>query len=138
MRVDERERIELGRFLAFLRALQGIGTQAELARLTDVPRTEINRYEKGKQKPHPATFERIRSGLGIPQRLIGFLRWCHSLVLRSQTLAERLDQKPPSDVRLPEETHAAVVEIVERHLAMARAEHALLRAEKSPDHARPG
>lgn len=138
MRVDKQERIEGGKFIAFLRALQGIESQAELSRITEVPRTEINRYENGKQKPHPATFEKIRSRLGIPHRLVRFLRWCHRLVLRSQALADKLEQTPPSEPRLPEEARAVVIDIVERALAMARAEHALLRAEKSPDHAGPG
>lgn len=132
------ERIEAGRFIAFLRWLRGVDSQSELARLTGIPRTEINRYEKGKQKPLPSTFEKIRSKLGIPPRLVAFLRWCHHLVLRSQAMAERLEAAPPCEPRLPDEARAAVCEIVERALAMARAEHALLRAEKSPDHAKPG
>ena len=130
------ERIEAGRFVAFLRHLWDVDSQAELARMTGIPRTDINRYEKGKQKPKPATFEKIRSKLGIPHRLVAFLRWCHGLVLRSEAMAERLEAAPPCEPRLPEEARAAVCEIVERALAMARAEHALLRAEKSPDHAR--
>lgn len=132
------EKIEAGRFVAFLRHLRDVDSQAELSRLTGISRTEINRYEKGRQKPRPATFEKIRSKLVVPPRLVAFLRWCHHLVLRSQTLAERLEAAPPSEPRLPEETRAAVCEIVERALAMARAEHALLRAEKSRDHAKPG
>lgn len=135
---DEQEKIEAGRFIAFLRGLLGVDSQAELSRLTGIPRTEINRYEKGKQKPQPATFEKIRSKLGVPQRLLGFLRWTHRLVLRSQAMAERLEATPPSEARLPDEARAAVCEIVERALTMARAEHAMLRAAKSPEHAKPG
>ncbi|MES1245716.1 MAG: helix-turn-helix transcriptional regulator [Acidobacteriota bacterium] len=122
------ERIEAGRFIAFLRWLRGIDSQAELARLTEIPRTEINRYEKGRQKPQSATFEKIRSKLGIPHRLVAFLRGCHGLVLRSQAMAERLEAAPPCEPRLPEEARAAVCDIVERALAMARAEHAMLQA----------
>jgi len=132
------ERLEAGRFIAFLRGLRGIASQAELARLTGIPRTEINRYEKGRQKPQPANFEKIRSKLGIPDRLIVFLRWCHRLVLRSQAMAEKLEATPPSETRLPDDARAAACEIVERALAMARVEHAMLRAAKSPDHAKPG
>jgi transcriptional regulator with XRE-family HTH domain len=128
MKNTRQERLEAGRFIAFLRALLGIGSQAKLARLTGIPRTEINRYEKGRQKALSANFEKIRSGLGIPPRLLAFLRWTHRLVLRSQALAERLEAAPPSEPRLPEETRAAVCEIVERALAMARAEHSLLRS----------
>jgi transcriptional regulator with XRE-family HTH domain len=131
------ERIEAGRFIAFLRHLRDVDSQAELSRMTGIPRTEINRYEKGKQKPLPATFEKIRSKLGIPPRLVAFLRWCHNLMLRSEALADRLEAVPPSEPRLPEEARAVVCEIVERALAMARAEHALVRDE-SPDHAKPG
>jgi transcriptional regulator with XRE-family HTH domain len=134
---DEKERIEFGRFIAYLRGLQGVESQARLSRLTGIPRTEINRYEKGKQTPQPATFEKIRSKLAIPQRLLDFLRWTHRLVLRSQAMAERLEATPASEPRLPDETQAALCEIVRRALAMARAEHAMLRAAKSPDQAKP-
>lgn len=138
---DNQERIEAGRFIAFLRHLKGIDSQAELSRRTGIPRTEINRYEQGKQKPQAATFEKIRAGLDIPRRQLAFLRWCHRLVLRAEPLAERLDRTPPSEPRLPEDARAAAADILERALAMARAEHALLRAETEktgpPPHGNP-
>ena len=137
MNDDEYERIEAGRFIAFVRTLWDIDTQAELSRLTDIPRSELNRYEQGRQKPLPSTLEKIRSALGIPERLFRFLRWSHRLIFRSQAMADRLDETPPSEPRLPEDAQAAVREILERGLAMARAEQALLRLE-SPDHAKPG
>jgi transcriptional regulator with XRE-family HTH domain len=127
------ERFEAGRFVAFLRNLRDVASQSELARMTGIPRTEINRYEKGRQKPLPENFEKIRSTLAVPPRLVAFLRWCHHLVVRSQALTERLDATPPCEPRLPEDVRAAVNEIVDRALAMARAEHALLRAETRPD-----
>jgi transcriptional regulator with XRE-family HTH domain len=130
MNDDIQERIEAGRFIAFLRHVRGIDSQAELSRLTDISRADINRYEHGKQKPRAATFEKIRSGLGIPARQLAFLRWCHRLIFRSGTLSESLDKTPPSEPRLPEDDRAAAVDILERALAMARAEHALLRAER--------
>jgi transcriptional regulator with XRE-family HTH domain len=126
---DKQERIEAGRFIAFLRHLRGIDSQAELSRLTNISRADINRCENGRQKPQAATFEKIRAGLGIPRRQLAFLRWCHRLIRRAEALAERLDKTPPSEPRLPEEARAAAVDILERALAMARAEHALLRAE---------
>lgn len=129
MKGDNQERIEAGRFIAFLRHLRGIDSQAELSRLTDISRADINRYEQGKQKPQAATFERIRSRLAIPVRHLAFLRWCHRLIHRSEALSERLDKTPPSEPRLPEDARAAAVDILERALAMARAEHVLLRAE---------
>ena len=60
---------------------------------------------------------------GIPGRQLAFLRWCHRLIHRSKALAERLDKTPPSEPRLPEDARAAAVDILERALAMARAEH---------------
>lgn len=129
MQDDEQERIETGRFIAFLRWFRGIENQSELARVTGVPRSDINRYEKGRLKPQAATFEKIRSRLGLTPRLARFLRWCHRMILHAEAQADRLEATPPSETRLPDEDRAAAVDILERALAMARAEHALLRGE---------
>ncbi len=135
MKDAEQDRIESGKLITFLRGLAGIESQAELSRVTGIPRTEINRIEQGKQKPMPATFEKIRAGLGLARRLVGFLRWCHRLVRKAQAMAQGLEEAPPSELRLPEETRAAVWDIVERALALARAEHVLMRGTRSSDRA---
>ncbi len=135
MKDDKQDRVEEGKFFTFLRILAGIETQAELSRITGMPRTEINRIENGKQTPMPATFERIRVGLGLARQLVGFLRWCHRLIRKALAMADRLEEAPPSEVRLPEETQAAVLSIVERAMALARAEQMLLRGQRSQDRA---
>lgn len=129
---DEQDRRSWGDFIAFLRWLLGIGTQAELSRRSGIPRSEINRYEQGKQKPQPATFQQMTERLGVPGRLVAFLRWCHRLIRKAHALAQRLEEVPASEPRIPEETRAAVWDIVERALALARAEHALLRSTPVP------
>ncbi len=126
---DNPERNEEARFLVFLRGFKGIDSQSELSRLTGISRADISRYENGKQKPQAATFKRILEGLGIAPHQIAFLRWCHRLLFRAEAYADSLDKAPPSEPRIPEDARAAVVDILERALAMARAEHALLRAE---------
>ncbi len=137
MKDAEQDRIESGKFITFLHGLAGIESQAELSRVTGIPRTEINRLEQGKQKPMPATFERIRAGLGLASRLVDFLRWCHRLIRKAQATAQLLEETPPSELRLPKETRAAAWDIVERALALAQAEHVLLRGTRSPDRASP-
>lgn len=124
---DEQDRRSWGDFIAFLRWLLGIDTQAELSRRSGIPRSEINRYEQGRQKPQPATFQQMTERLGVPGRLIGFLRWCHRLIRRAHTHARTLEEAPASEPRIPEETRGAVWDVVERALALARAEHAVLR-----------
>lgn len=126
---NKQERSEEVRFLVFLRIFKGIDSQSGLFRLTGIARADISRYESGKQKPHAATFRKIVEGLGISPHQLAFLRWCHHLLFRARASADRLDKAPPSEPRVPEDARAAAVDILERALAMARAEHALLRAE---------
>ena len=124
---DEQDRKSWGDFIAFLRWLLGIDTQAELSRKSGIPRSEINRYEQGRQKPQPATFQQMTERLGVPGRLVAFLRWCHRLIRKAHALARGLEEAPASEPRTSEQTRAAVWDVVERALALARAEHALLR-----------
>ena len=134
---DEQDRRSGGDFIAFLRWLLGIDTQAELSRRSGIPRSEINRYEQGKQKPQPATFQQLTERLGVPGRLIGFLRWCHRLIRKAHAHALKLEETPASEPRIPEETREAVWDIVERALALARAEHAFLRSTPIPRRTSP-
>ncbi len=135
MKDDKQDRTEPGKFITFLRGLLGIESQAELSRITGMPRTEINRIENWKQTPMPATVDQITQRLGLDRRLAGFLRWCHRLSRKAMSMADRLGEAPPSELRLPEEAQAAVWNIVERALALARAEQVLLRGMRSPDRA---
>jgi tetratricopeptide (TPR) repeat protein len=121
---DEQDQ-EFGDFLSFLRWLPGSWSQARLGKKAGIGRSEINRYEKGKTKPRPVTFHLITSAVRVPERLVGFLRWCHKLIRKALAAGKALDV--PSR-EYPEQTRAAAWDIVERSLALARAEHALLHA----------
>jgi transcriptional regulator with XRE-family HTH domain len=114
---------EFGDFLSFLRWLPGSWSQARLGEEAGIGRSEINRYEKGKTRPRPATLHLITTAVGVPERLVGFLRWCHTLIRKSIAAGKALD--PPAG-ESAEETRSAVWHIVERSLALARAEHALV------------
>ncbi len=115
-----------GDFISFLRWLPGEWSQVRLATKAGIDRSDLRRYEKGKTRPREATFQLIREAVGVPQRLIGFLRWCHRLVRGALALDEVLE--PPATPALTEASRAAVVDIVERALALGRAEEALLRS----------
>lgn len=126
MREDEKDRAE-GDFIAFLRWLTGIQTQADLARRTGIPRSDLNRYERGRLRPLPATLRQLTGRIGLPQRLIPFLRWCHQLireVFPLAPLAPRVEM-PPVQPPVPEKARATVLDAVERALALGRAERAL-------------
>lgn len=133
MKDDEQDRQLQGDFVSFLRWLVGIDTQAELSRKSGVPRTEINRYEQGKQKPQESTLQQMTTRVGVPRRLLSFFRWYHRLIRKAYSLATRSDAVPPSELRLADETRVTVCEIVERSLALARAEHAFLRSTLAVD-----
>ncbi len=122
---DQHEKILFGDFISFLRWLPGNWSQAHFARKAGIDRSDLYSYEKGKKRPREATFQLIRSAAGVPQRLIGFLRWCHWLVRRALALGQV--DTAPATAPLREATRAAVWDIVERALALARAEQALLR-----------
>ena len=115
-----------GDFITFLRWLPGEWSQVRLATKAGIDRSDLRRYEKGKKRPREATFQLIREAVGVPQRLIGFLRWCHRLFRRALALGEV--HEPAATPALNEAARAAVLDIVERALALGRAEHALLRS----------
>jgi transcriptional regulator with XRE-family HTH domain len=129
---EDEQRAEWGDFITFLRWLGGIDSQADFARKTGIARSEINRYEQGKQKPQRATLQQMMEGIGVPWRLFNFLRWSHRLIRKAHPLGATLGtniEAPPSDSGLSEGDKAAVLGIVERALAMGRAEQAALRSQ---------
>lgn len=115
---------EFGNFLSFLRWLPGSWSQARLSEEAGIGRSEINRYEKGKTRPRPATLRLMTTAVGVPERLVGFLRWSHTLIRKSLVAEKALD---PQVGELAEETRTAMCGIVERALALARAEQVFLR-----------
>jgi transcriptional regulator with XRE-family HTH domain len=116
-----------GNFLSFLRWIPGSWSQARVARKAGIDRPALNSYEKGKKRPREATFQWIRAAVGVPQRLVGFLRWWHR-VLRKALALGQVDTRPADMATLGETTRATVWDIVERALALARAEQAMLRS----------
>jgi transcriptional regulator with XRE-family HTH domain len=124
---DQSEDVLFGNFLSLLRWIPGNWTQAYLAKRAGIARSALNRYEKGNKKPREATFQWIREAAGVPQRLVGFLRWWHRLLHKALALG-KVDTRPADMATLGEATRAVVWDIVERALALARAEHALLRS----------
>lgn len=119
---DEEGSQGLGRFISFLRWLAGEWSQARLSRESRTPRSNLSLYESGKKTPRPATLQRITSAVSVPQRLVGFLRWCLGLIFKALATGKI----PPVDSGITEEARAAAGNIVERALARARAERALL------------
>jgi len=116
---------EFGNFLSLLRWLAGSWSQARLGEEAGIERSEINRYERGKTRPRPATFRLITTAVGVPERLIGFLRWCHTLIRKALVSGKAL---APLAEGSDEPTQEAVWGVVERALGLARAEHTLLRS----------
>jgi transcriptional regulator with XRE-family HTH domain len=124
---DQSEDVLFGNFLSLLRWIPGDWTQAYLAKKAGIARSALNRYEKGNKRPREATFQWIREAAGVPQRLVSFLRWWHRLLYKALALGE-VDTRPADMATLGEATRVVVWDIVERALALARAEHALLRS----------
>ena len=58
--------------LDLIRARKSLGlTQAELAKLVDLSRVQLNRIENGKMVPHPATWVMLCEVLGLgPDRVV--------------------------------------------------------------------
>lgn len=119
---------EQGFFLSFLRWLAGWWTQTRLSEESGIPRSNLNKYEKGKKEPRPATLRTITATVGVPERLVGFLRFSLRLIHKALSTG----RVPPADQRVREEAAAAAVDILERAMALARAECALLAAAPRP------
>lgn len=115
---------EQGFFISFLRWLAGWWTQTRLSEESGIPRSNLNKYEKGKKEPRPATLRVITATVGVPDRLVGFLRLCLRLIQKALATG----RVPPVDSSVRREAGAAAVDILERAMALARAECALVGA----------
>jgi transcriptional regulator with XRE-family HTH domain len=125
----------LGELIRFIRWLRN-WNQAKLSRESGIGKSQISRYEAGLETPGPAVFQQIAAAGGVPLRLMGFIWSCLQLI-RSAIAAETANEaKPGNPAAGSEETHAAVAQAVDRALALARAELALLRstARSGPPH----
>jgi tetratricopeptide (TPR) repeat protein len=125
MAKDEKDRQGVGELISFLRWLAGL-TQTALSKLSGIDRSRITRYEQGIDMPQPGSFRRIIVAAGIPPHLVEFLRWCLRLI-RKSLAAGQVAGLPPDEPGTQEATRSAVWSFVDRALALARVELALLR-----------
>lgn len=123
------DRPGLGEILSFLRWLAGL-TQDALAQLSRTDRGQLSRYEQG-ETPQPGTLQRILAALGVRPRFLDFLRWCLRLI-RKALVTEQAAELPTREAGWQQETRAAVWDFVDRAVALARAELALLRSARKP------
>jgi tetratricopeptide (TPR) repeat protein len=121
-----------GNFFFFLRWWANAHTQSDFSGRTGVPRSEINRMEKGNQKPRNATFKKLTAGAGVPDRLLDFLRWCFRLMRQARAAARKVDL-PPSQPRPSADLQAASWEVIDRSLAMAQVACRLQRRRRVED-----
>jgi transcriptional regulator with XRE-family HTH domain len=128
--MDEQESVGLGELISFCRWLKGL-SRARLGRKTGIDKSQIARYEADAETPRPATLQRIFQETGVSPRVHDFIRWCLRLI-RQAVRAEEQAQGPPRQSEIREETQAAVAGTVERVLALARAELALLHSAPAP------
>ena len=119
----------MGEIISFLRWLRGL-TQDALALLSRTDRSQISRYEQG-EIPQPATLQRILSAMGVRLHLVDFLRWCLR-VIRKALATEQPAGLPTGEAAWQGETRAAVWGFVDRVVALARVELALLRTTRQP------
>jgi tetratricopeptide (TPR) repeat protein len=110
-----------GNFFFLLRWWANSHKQRDFAIRTGISASEVNRFERDKQKPRAATFRKMVEGAGVSERLLEFILWCYRLLRQARSMAERVDL-PPSQPRPSADLQAASWETVDRSLAMARAE----------------
>jgi tetratricopeptide (TPR) repeat protein len=106
-----------GNLFYLFRWASGEHTQSDFAARTGIQPSEINRMEKGRQRPRPATFKKLQAGARIPDRLLDFFRWAYRLLRQARTMAAKIDV-PPS--QLSEDLRRASWEATERSIALGR------------------
>ena len=124
-----------GNFYFMIRWLTGDHTQSGFSERTGLQPSEVNRIERGNQKPRPATFKKLLAGAGIPERLVDSLRWAYRLLRQARTTAKKIDL-PPDQPRLSEDLRQASWEAIERSIALATMKCRLRRLQES--HEQPG
>lgn len=108
-----------GNFFFLLRWWAGDHTQSDFAERTGLNPSEVNRIEKGNQKPRAATFQKILRGAGVPERLLDSLRWFYQLLTQTRTITKKIDLPPAEPAA---DLQEAVREVIARNLALARME----------------
>jgi transcriptional regulator with XRE-family HTH domain len=107
--------------ITLLRALRG-WSQTELAEASGVDKSQISRYEQGKEVPSPRTQERLAAGVGLPPVLLA------TMTAFIRRLREAIDgpgsavAEIPDSAGLSPETKRTVLEALDRAAFQARAE----------------
>jgi transcriptional regulator with XRE-family HTH domain len=114
------DREDLAATVTLLRALRK-WTQAELAAASGIAKSQISRYEQGKEAPSPRTRERLAAAVGLPPFLLPQVTFI-------RRLREAMDAQRPAGSTAPDagglipETQRAVLEALERAASQARTE----------------
>ena len=112
---------DLGPTVALPRALRG-WSKTQLAEASGIDKSQISRYELGRETPSPRTQERLAVGVGLPPFLLpqitAFIRR-----LREAMGGEiPTGAAPPGAAGLSPETQRSALEALERAASQARAE----------------
>jgi transcriptional regulator with XRE-family HTH domain len=107
--------------VTLLRALRG-WTKKQLADASGVDKSQISRYELGRETPSSRTLERLAAGAGLPPSLLApMTAFLHRL--REAMAGQASSETAPADpAGLTPETKKAVLEALDRAASQARAE----------------
>lgn len=112
---------DLAATVILLRALRG-WTQTELAEASGIAKSQISRYEGGKETPSPRTRERLAAAVGLPPFLLpqvtAFIRRLREAMAGQGAAGAASDDSSG----LTPETQRVVLEALERAASQARAE----------------
>lgn len=112
---------DLAPTVALLRALRG-WSRKQLADASGVARSQISRYELGRETPSQRTLERLAAAVGLPPvhlaPMTAFVRRLREAMTGQGSAAEDVAESPG----LSPETKKAALEALERAALQARAE----------------
>jgi len=107
--------------VTLLRALRG-WSQTQLAGASGVAKSQISRYEQGKEVPSPRTQERLAAAVGLPSHLLApmtaFIRRLREAMGGQGSAGAEIGDS----AGLSPETKKAVLEALDRAASQARAE----------------
>ncbi len=112
---------DLAPTVTLLRALRG-WSKTQLAEASGIAKSQISRYELGREVPSQRTLERLAAAVGLPpfhlEPLMAFVRRLR------ETMAGRgpSDAAPAASAGLSPETKQAVLDALDRAASQARAE----------------
>ncbi len=127
---------DLAPTITLLRALRG-WNKTQLADASGVDKSQISRYELGRETPSPRTLERLAAAVGLPPFLleptVSFVRRLREAVA-GQGLVET---GAAGSAGLSHEDKCAVLEALDRAAAQARAELRLIAVRRSTNAGEP-